>query len=303
VQVALGEPMYDMTWYPWMNQYQPETCVFAVSQAHHPVHLFDANTGQVRASYIIQNPQEQIMGAYSVLFSPDGRHLYTGLESWFNMYDVQRPGKDPVVQFRTQKTKKDKRGQKGIFSCLQISSPYQALAIASYGRTIGIYDQRTYELHHLIRGLSAATRVVFDPSGQYMISSHREDGCVHCFDLRTFKIVWSLHRRFATNMRTSVQVTEDGAHVIIAGCGEHGKEVWQTDLLTGKATQMLISHEDVISCCQSRGEWAVSISGQRQFPLPILDDDFSTTPNQEGQEHAIRLWQLNGSYEYIPLAP
>lgn len=297
----LAEPLYDMKWYPWMNAYQPETCVYACSQPDHPVHLYDASTGTIRASYVIQNHQEQILGAYSLCFSVDGQYLFAGMEGWLTKFDLTRPGRDPLMTIKTQVTRKDRKGQRGIFSAMQISPAYNVLAIGSYGRTIGLYDVRSGESHYLIRGISAPTHLTFDGSGRYLISSHREDGSVHCFDLRTFKTVWNVDRLHATNMRTSVQVLENNQQVILSACGVGGNQVWLTDLATGTDQCVMTEQGDLIHCCQVRGEWGITTSGQRPIRSSICDstheNGFNSLPFE--QDYAFRLWQFPGEYKPI----
>ena len=46
-----GETVYDLSWFPGMTSSDPETCCFAATAKDHPVHLYDAFDGQIRASY------------------------------------------------------------------------------------------------------------------------------------------------------------------------------------------------------------------------------------------------------------
>jgi WD40 repeat protein len=49
--VLAGETVYDYCWYPYMRLSDPATCVYASSCRDHPIHLFDAITGRLRATY------------------------------------------------------------------------------------------------------------------------------------------------------------------------------------------------------------------------------------------------------------
>jgi hypothetical protein len=42
-----GEVIYDMCWYPAMNSQDPASCCVLSSSRDHPVHLWDAYTGEV----------------------------------------------------------------------------------------------------------------------------------------------------------------------------------------------------------------------------------------------------------------
>ena len=46
-----GETVYDLSWFPGMTSADPETCCFAATAKDHPVHLYDAFDGHIRASY------------------------------------------------------------------------------------------------------------------------------------------------------------------------------------------------------------------------------------------------------------
>lgn len=50
-----GGVVYDSSWYPLMNSWQPETCCFISTSKETPVHLWDAFTGQLRATYRAYN--------------------------------------------------------------------------------------------------------------------------------------------------------------------------------------------------------------------------------------------------------
>ncbi|KAG6584027.1 Telomerase Cajal body protein 1, partial [Cucurbita argyrosperma subsp. sororia] len=45
--VGEGESVYDFCWYPYMSASDPVTCVFANTTRDHPIHLWDAASGEV----------------------------------------------------------------------------------------------------------------------------------------------------------------------------------------------------------------------------------------------------------------
>ena len=61
-----GETVYDLSWFPGMTSADPETCCFAATAKDHPVHLYDAFDGHIRASYRsvrkIDHPQSWWIG-------------------------------------------------------------------------------------------------------------------------------------------------------------------------------------------------------------------------------------------------
>jgi telomerase Cajal body protein 1 len=51
LSVVEGETIYDYAWYPFMDSNNPATCCFVSSSRDHPLHLWDAFTGKLRATY------------------------------------------------------------------------------------------------------------------------------------------------------------------------------------------------------------------------------------------------------------
>ena len=72
--------VYDYCWWPLMNSRDPTTCCFASTSANQPVHLWDAFTGSLRASYIALNSVYELTSAHSLCFSNDGRQLLCGFK-------------------------------------------------------------------------------------------------------------------------------------------------------------------------------------------------------------------------------
>jgi len=70
--------VYDYCWWPLMNSRDPSTCCFATTSLNQPVHLWDAFTGSLRASYISLNSVHELSAANSICFSNDGRQLLCG---------------------------------------------------------------------------------------------------------------------------------------------------------------------------------------------------------------------------------
>lgn len=50
-----GGLIYDCSWYPLMNSWEPPTCCFISTSKETPVHLWDAFTGRLRATYRAYN--------------------------------------------------------------------------------------------------------------------------------------------------------------------------------------------------------------------------------------------------------
>jgi len=53
--VKEGGLIYDTCWYPFMNSWNPATCCFLSTSKESPIHLWDAFTGELRATYRAYN--------------------------------------------------------------------------------------------------------------------------------------------------------------------------------------------------------------------------------------------------------
>jgi hypothetical protein len=60
----------------------------------HPLHLYDALTGALRASYRGYNDADEPTAATSCAFTPDGAGLYAGYARALRRFDLSRPGRD-----------------------------------------------------------------------------------------------------------------------------------------------------------------------------------------------------------------
>ena len=84
------------------------------------MHLWDAVSGTLRASYVGFNHLDEVDAANSVVFEPSGRFIYAGYERAVRVFDVTRPGR--AVETRpTAATRKSRDGQRGLLSCLAFS--------------------------------------------------------------------------------------------------------------------------------------------------------------------------------------
>jgi len=108
-------------WYPHMNSTNPRTSFFISCRGHaSPIHLIDAYTSQLRASYRPYNTVDEMEGPTVVAFSPDGSKIYgTGFKSdrTIVVFDTCIPGREGLIA-RLGKTRRSKDGQKGIPSSI-----------------------------------------------------------------------------------------------------------------------------------------------------------------------------------------
>lgn len=55
LRVKEGGMVYDSCWFPYMSSWDPSTCCFLSTSQGSPVHLWDAFTGELRATYRAYN--------------------------------------------------------------------------------------------------------------------------------------------------------------------------------------------------------------------------------------------------------
>lgn len=70
--------MYVAYRYPHMSSAEPATSVFVSTSRDHPLHLWDAFTGNLRASYRAYDHLDEVVAANSVCFNTTGDKIFAG---------------------------------------------------------------------------------------------------------------------------------------------------------------------------------------------------------------------------------
>jgi len=78
IHIDTGESVFDIKWYPLMNQTEAVTNCFATSCRDHPIHLWDSDTGLIRCSYSGYDHYDELDPAYSIAFNLAGDKIYAG---------------------------------------------------------------------------------------------------------------------------------------------------------------------------------------------------------------------------------
>ncbi len=119
VKVKENENIYDYQWYSLMNSNKPETCAFATTAQHQPIHLYDAFDGHIRGTYRCFNHLDEMEAARSLCFNPSGSKLVAGMKNQIRIFDTAIPGRDcdTVVTFD-----KTNGGLSGIISSIAVST-------------------------------------------------------------------------------------------------------------------------------------------------------------------------------------
>ncbi|RKP38364.1 WD40-repeat-containing domain protein, partial [Dimargaris cristalligena] len=203
-----------LDWYPHVDYYHPSTWCFVSSTRDHPVHLWNAYTGKVQATYWAEDDKGQKIAAYALAFHPDGQSLYTGYHDAIHIFDVQRPGMARQT-VRLTPTRNSKAGQKGIVSTIAFNPDRSGLyAVGTFSNSVGLYaDTAPGALLHLKRppignGLSQCQ---FSPCGNYLYLTGRTHYSVFCWDIRqTGKFLFCIDRTLGTSQRISFDVDPTG---------------------------------------------------------------------------------------------
>lgn len=103
-----------------MHSDEPLSCAFLSTSADHPLHLWDAYDGSLRATYAGYNHLDEVTAAYCTSFEPTGARIYAGYERAIRSFDVMRPGRQCQL-YPTCATRKSREGQRGIISCMHFA--------------------------------------------------------------------------------------------------------------------------------------------------------------------------------------
>ncbi|KAI9190407.1 hypothetical protein H9P43_001841 [Blastocladiella emersonii ATCC 22665] len=287
-----AESVYDLAWYPYASD------LAAVSMPHQPIHLLSAATGQPAATYVAFDHLDQVAGPTSLAFCPRTGHLLAGFTGWLQRIDPSRSGRvENGARIATTPTRRSRLGQKGILSSIAHIPEYAGYAVASYRRTLGVYDAATDTCAHLVRGLPPATHLA--AHAHLLVSSHREaGGLVAAHDVRNLaRPLWTYERGDGTNMRSSVTVTPAG-DVVMAAAGPGGREVHVTDAATGARRGKVVGvADDLVACCAVRDAWWATTAGQRHYrdPTAAAEEDAEAVE----RDNALRVWQVQGEYRAV----
>lgn len=79
--------------YPHMSSAEPATSVYVSTSRDHPLHMWDAFSGNLRATYRAYDHLDEVVAANSVCFNTNGNKIFAGEEcqiaSIFNMLEIE----------------------------------------------------------------------------------------------------------------------------------------------------------------------------------------------------------------------
>ncbi|UJR10513.1 hypothetical protein I4U23_014716 [Adineta vaga] len=302
----LQEPelIYDFQWYPYMDSNRSDTCFIFSSCRENPVHLFDAYTGQVRASYKAFNHLEELVAAHSLGFELQSGRLYCGYDRIIRAFDIQRPG--PCIGQWDTCDRVNNIYQSGIISCLSFNSQIPGMyAAGSYAKTIGIYGDMNGEMIAVLHGhIGGITHIQFSTDGNRLYSGARKDGMILCWDMRNLgETLATFQRDVNTNQRIYFDFDPSFTTLVTGNSNGHVLG-WN---INDPSTPILdfLAHDDCtngISIHPTKPFLATS-SGQRRFAgdihVTVSEDEDEDNLFAElnvkkiPRENCVKIWPFN----------
>ncbi|KAI4963058.1 hypothetical protein ZWY2020_019790, partial [Hordeum vulgare] len=280
----------------------PATCVFASTSRDHPIHLWDATTGELRCTYRPYDAMDEITAALSISFNSTGSKLFAGYNKAIRVFDVHRPGRD----FEQYSLLKGGEGPTRIVSSISFSPQNGMLAVGSYSHTTVVYAEGNMEPLYVLHGqLGGVTQVLFSKDGNCLYTGGRKDPYILCWDIRnTVEIVYKLYR--------SCDTTNQRVQFDIEPCGKH--------LATGGQicfSCFLFIFDDMVHIYDLQGgQWVTSfqaaadtVNGFSFHPyLPLattssrhrrfgMQDEFKEESSLAGDENCCSVWKFSCSQE------
>ncbi|XP_032178433.1 telomerase Cajal body protein 1 [Mustela erminea] len=276
LRMVEGDTIYDYCWFSLMSSAEPDTSYVASSSRENPIHIWDAFTGELRASFRAYNHLDELTAAHSLCFSPDGSQLFCGFNRAVRVFSTARPGRDCEVRATFAK----KQGQSGIISCIAFSAVQPLYACGSYGRSLGLYASDDGSPLALLGGhQGGVTHLCFHPDGNRFFSGARKDSELLCWDLRQpSHPLWSLSREVATNQRIYFDLDPNG-QFLVSGSTNGAVSVWDTSGAgpDGKPEPVLsfLPQKDCTNGVSLHPSLPLlaTASGQRVFPEPVESED------------------------------
>ncbi|TPX69305.1 hypothetical protein SpCBS45565_g02562 [Spizellomyces sp. 'palustris'] len=278
IAVKEAECIYDFCWYPFMTSADPSTCCFLTSVRDHPVHLWDAYTGQLRCSYAAHDHLDEVQAPTALAFNLDGTKLYCGFNNLIQIFETQRPGKDSERR-PTTPTKRSREGQKGLISSIAFNPDRSGMyAAGSFSKNVGLYDERNDELLHLMKlgDGGGITQVQFSMDGCYLFTASRKSDEIQCWDIRnTGEIIARYQRKGDTNQRINFDLDPSGRYL---STGDQDGHILIYDLKAHELVKEFEGHRDTVSAAGFHPSLPLlaSCSGQRRDLLSgqlVMDQD------------------------------
>nr|XP_033780393.1 telomerase Cajal body protein 1 [Geotrypetes seraphini]XP_033780394.1 telomerase Cajal body protein 1 [Geotrypetes seraphini]XP_033780395.1 telomerase Cajal body protein 1 [Geotrypetes seraphini] len=302
LRMTEGDTVYDFCWYTQMTSADPETCFIASSSRDNPVHIWDAFSGSLKATFRPYNHLDELTAPHSLCFTPDGSQLFCGFDKMVRVFNTSRPGRE----CEQRPTVIKKQGQAGIISCITFNQSLDVYACGSYAKTVGLYSQDDGAVLSVLQGhQGGVTHLLFSPDGTCLFTGGRKDPEILCWDLRQpGKVLFSMLRSVTTNQRMYFDAELYGRH-LVSGNTEGLVSVWDTSLAPSDGPEPILepvlkfqAQQDCINGISLHPTLPLlaTASGQRIMPEPLDSseeddaDDVLMTSRHIRSENSLRLW-------------
>ncbi|XP_020231456.1 telomerase Cajal body protein 1 isoform X2 [Cajanus cajan] len=174
-----GESIHDFCWYPYMSSSDLVTNVFATTTRDHPIHLWDATSGQLRCTYRAYDAMDEITAAFSIAFNPAG-NKEDNMELLYVLHGQE--GGITHVQFSRDGNYLYTGGRKDPYIlCWDVRKSVDCV----------------YKLYRSSANTNQRILFDIDPSGQHL-GTGGQDGLVHIYNLQTGQWVSSFEAALDT---------------------------------------------------------------------------------------------------------
>jgi len=295
-----------------MNSAQPDTCVFATTSCDHPIHLWDAFSGKVRAHYSGYDAMDELTFALSLSFNLSGEKLYAGYNKMVRVFSVDFPGRT-CEEFSTVPIKGHKKHDRfvpselslnGVISSISCNPDYSGLvACGSFNELIGIYDDSNSEFKPILileGHVGGVTQVLWSKCGNFLFSGGRRDNFIHCWDIRnTSRTIFKMARNCITNQKMFFDVHPSGQW-LISGTQDGDSVVYELSTY-GKLIHQQHMHQGSLNGIHIHPTlpYIVSSSGQRIFSdnisSNISDEFFDEDDEPFIPDNSVCVWHTNFS--------
>ena len=244
------EPVNAVIGFPSFQLQDNDTTFVLSSVREHPIRLSSALGGHLVASYpIVNSMTEEYISPLSLTFDPTATRFIAGSDSLISVFDLSRPGQEPVTALKTgPKNSNDDRwnpatSMRGIVSALATEPASNILAAGTFtrhvalyasagqGDCIGSFSTEGNQADKDIRG-RGITQLHWSPCGRYLYVTERKSDGIMVYDIRqTGQLLsWMSGRDAQTNQRLGVDVfgdTGSGTYEVWAGGTDGKTRMWK----------------------------------------------------------------------------
>ena len=269
-----GDDIYDFDFYPGFDKNMGGTRAVLIGSRNRPIRLFNVGSGQSVSSYTAYSFTEEIVHPLSIRFSPRCSTIIGGFPgSTVRVWDVQTPSRQ--VRDIVFCTKKGHNGQKGIISAVTFRDE-ETFYAGSYSSSIYLHDLRNESISIHIGAKSPSLGGVVQVESldeNRMLSGHRQDESVYCWDIRKpDEWIFKLERRAKNFQKFEFDVYKD--RYLLAG--DQDGDLLIYDVVDGSqiSRTSITPGISVVSVACSEGR-VITGSGVRSFPKVGTVDDSS----------------------------